>query len=159
MNNSELMYLAIAGIVGYAAYSALAKPLPVMPEGNAGAGSGSGTSTSNHETDKYVFVDSWNGEGIFQSTKSNSSLIDGNGVNRIANLPNNCLVGRFTGRSINNMLEVEMTINNLKYKVFIAPDEVVQITGRSKAAEYVTSGKGIVLPESVKSKIISFFQK
>ena len=72
---------------------------------------------------QYVFVDSYNGEGIYFGVSATSSVLHGYGRERIATLTNGELVGGFTGQRSNGMIKCYMQISGRVYYYWIQESE------------------------------------
>lgn len=90
----------------------------------------------------YVFVNSIGGEGIFDRLKNTSSLLDGNGLNRIVTLDNNEFVGWATGNewiapdTLNVYTQVYQSIGRIGYNFWIQKSETTQVHAQAANIGY-----------------------
>lgn len=110
--------------------------------------------------EQYVFVDSFNGEGIYAGTGSSNQLSYGYGRGRIIHLSNGCFVGKFTGKVENHMLEIWMKANykgaDREVNFWIAEDEVIIKHGKAEYDKHI-AGIGNAKPTEVINEIMKYF--
>ncbi|MFD3001429.1 hypothetical protein ACFS7Z_13740 [Pontibacter toksunensis] len=107
----------------------------------------------------YVFVDSWNGEGIYAETSPIYSSMTGNGRKFITMLSNKCFVGLWTGKKANKMLEIyTKTSSGSQYNFWIAADQV-KILSKAGYDQAMYSGAGKGKTSAELAAIINYFKK
>lgn len=107
----------------------------------------------------YVFVDSFNGEGLYAETSPIYNSLTGNGRRYITKLSNKCYAGQWTGKKQNNMLELYMaTSSGNKYNFWIAADEI-RIVNKQGYDAAMSSGTGKGKTPAELADIINFFKK
>lgn len=89
----------------------------------------------------YVFINSVGGEGIFARLKTDASVFDGNGLERIVTLANKEFAGFWTGKEWTSnkhevYIQLYQKIGNIGYNCWVQKAETVQVHSGAASAGY-----------------------